>query len=292
MKRKNKLLPWGVLLITFLVVCSCDPKDKNQAPVGGFSLRPAGGNTETIFSFDASETRDDRDSTGELRFRWDWESDGIWDTEWSTNLLYQHRYLKPGVYQISLQIVDLDGAITKYFEFLEVDAFFLRDLRDEQEYKTIQIGSQLWMAENLQYETFTGSWCFNDSIENCEKMGRLYNWYAAQTACPAGWHLPDQDDWNQLLSFVGSNPGDQLRSTSGWNSGHNGLNTFGFNAFPAGFRHDYGSYSSSDSYAYFWSANSYDVEMGWSYLMFYNRSDVERNFLLKDNAFSVRCLRD
>ncbi|MEA1878474.1 MAG: FISUMP domain-containing protein [Bacteroidota bacterium] len=275
-----------------LLLCSsCNREDENTPPVAGFSLSPYGGNTEVIYSFDASESYDNEDSLSQLRFRWDWESDGRWDTDWLSETVHQHRYIKSGVYQIDLQVIDTDGAKTISFEFLQVDEFFLLDARDDAQYKTVQIGSQLWMAENLNYETHSGSWCYNDSIENCIKFGSLYDWHAAQNACPPGWKLPDIEDWSLLFNTIGDNPGDKLRSTSGWNSGHNGLDTYGFNAKPASFRHDYGSYSSTDSYAYFWSANSFNLDMAWSWLMSYNSSDIEQNYLNKGNAFSVRCLR-
>lgn len=289
MKRNNLFLIAGIFLgLLFLSSCK---KNENLPPEPGYFCRPIEGNTETIFTFDASETVDDKDSLNLLKFRWDWESDGVWDTDWRSDPIATHRFLKSGTYQIDLQVMDVDGEISLSFEFLAVDEFFLSDPRDDKQYKTVRIGDQMWMAENLQYDVMVQSWCYHDSIENCAKYGRLYSWGSAQSACPPGWILPDKEDWDKLLTYVGSDPGNKLRSTTGWNNNMNGTDNYGFNAKPASFRHEYGDYSSTNSYAYFWSADSYSVELGWTYLLFYNRSDIERNYLNMLNGFSVRCLR-
>ena len=80
----------------------------------------------------------------------------------------------------------------------------LIDVRNgfSQTYRTITIGSQTWMAENLNYETLN-SWCYENLQRNCNKYGRLYTWAAASTACPSGWHLPSVAEWEILLKNVG-----------------------------------------------------------------------------------------
>lgn len=109
------------------------------------------------------------------------------------------------------------------------------DSRDGKTYKTVKIGDQVWMAENLNFET-DSSYCYNDSAEYCAKYGRLYEWSAAMDACPSGWHLPDTAEWRMLLAAVGGDSiaGMKLKSTSGWNSDGNGTDDFGFTVLPAG----------------------------------------------------------
>ena len=94
------------------------------------------------------------------------------------------------------------------------------DTRDGKVYKTIQIGSQTWMAENMNYEK-TGSYCYDDDPANCEKYGRLYTWGAALNACPEGYHLPTAEEFATLISNVGGEEiaGKMLKSSTGWGGG-------------------------------------------------------------------------
>jgi len=109
-------------------------------------------------------------------------------------------------------------------------------------YKTVVIGEQTWMAENLNYD-YEGSRCYNDDPTNCDKYGRLYDWEMAMDVCPPSWHLPSNDEWWTIEHFVFSFPRNKLRASSGWGN-DNGKNTFGFSAMPGGY---YGSsYGSSD----------------------------------------------
>ena len=110
----------------------------------------------------------------------------------------------------------------------------LKDPRDGKKYKTVQIGSQTWMAENLNYE-IADSYCYNNDTSNCKKYGRLYTRDAALKACPAGWHLPSMDEFKVLIETGGGEKiaGEILKSKSGWNDGGNGSDAFGFSALPA-----------------------------------------------------------
>lgn len=155
----------------------------------------------------------------------------------------------------------------------EIDYDTIIDGRDGQVYKIVTIGSQIWMAENLNYadsvktpSLLGKSWCYHDLIENCAVAGRLYTWAAAidsvslaedsenpitcgtsvectlpetvQGICPEGWHLPSSEEWTTLETFVGGNTeaGTYLKSKAGWKEyvDVSNLDSFGFSAFPAG----------------------------------------------------------
>ena len=175
----------------------------------------------------------------------------------------------------------------------------LTDDRDGQVYKTVKIGNQVWMAENLNYADSTKtpsllgrSWCYNDSSKYCEKYGRLYTWAAAidsvalydgdygadcgygkscmlplvkvQGICPNGWHLPETTEWSTLFDEVGGRltAGKVLKSQTGWYNDGNGIDAVGFTALPGGDRDNYGKFSGAGGcYANFWTAtNGSDLE--------------------------------
>lgn len=116
------------------------------------------------------------------------------------------------------------------------------DERDGKKYRTVTIGSQTWMAENLNYST-DSSWCYeNDSIK-CVMYGRLYTYNSAVIACPIGWSPPKFSDWKNI-----NDGGRSLKSRS-WN----GLDAFGFNAIPAGIRWNTGKFENAGVYAKFWN---------------------------------------
>jgi uncharacterized protein (TIGR02145 family) len=101
-------------------------------------------------------------------------------------------------------------------EFIASGGGFLADSRDGKTYRTIKMGEQTWMAENLKYEA-NGSECYNNEPENCEERGRLYNWKTAKKSCPSDWHLPSEEEWETLVNFAGghSTASEKLKA-SGW----------------------------------------------------------------------------
>ncbi len=157
----------------------------------------------------------------------------------------------------------------------------LVDSRNGKTYKTVQIGDQLWMAENLNYKV-DSSYCYNGEESNCSKYGRLYRWATAvgkpdsvcgwsapskcelpegniQGVCPAGWHLPSKDEFQRLLSMVGGHlhAGPELKSTEGWNEDGNGTDAYSFSALPAGYV-EWGRYHRDlGDRAFFWSSTEY-----------------------------------
>ena len=181
------------------------------------------------------------------------------------------------------------------------------DGRDGKVYKYVTIGSQKWMAENLNYES-SGSYCFNDAKFLCDVFGRLYTWSTVDEVCPSDWHLPSDEEWNTLFEKVGGESGaagKALKSKSGWRNdydgtSYNGEDTFGFSAIPAGYRDVYSTdkpYSGIGSKTVFWSSTilieegQYQYRRSWSLDIF---DYIERDNNSKDefHANSVRCVHD
>ena len=169
----------------------------------------------------------------------------------------------------------------------------MTDSRDGQIYKTVQIGSQTWMAQNLNYKT-ERSYCYNDSAANCAKYGRLYRWSVATTVCPQGWHLPTQTEWNALFTAAGgaSVAGSKLKSTSGWSSNGNGSDDFSFSALPTGYKIVNDIYDFEGDYAQFWSSTECSSKYAYiMYLSYYSNYAYLSNDM-KFYSLSVRCLKD
>ena len=173
----------------------------------------------------------------------------------------------------------------------------LTDLRDEQVYKTVTIGSQIWMAENLNYET-ANSYCYKDASSNCIKYGRLYTWDAAITACPSGWHLPTKAEFETLVDAVGgeSTAGKVLKSTSGWHNSGNGTDDFGFSVLPAGYMDatsgGEGWFYLAAYMAQFWSSTEYGSGYAYEAVFYDDEDKVSSSWMSWDSGFSVRCLKD
>ncbi|MBR2308412.1 MAG: hypothetical protein IKA48_14660, partial [Fibrobacter sp.] len=169
-----------------------------------------------------------------------------------------------------------------------------------KEYKTVVIGTQQWMTENLNDST-SGSYCYNDIASYCNTYGRLYEWSTAVRVCPAGWHLPTRAEWRILFDAVGGEDyaGYLLKSASGWNnngsSSGNGSGTYPFSVKPAGDRNLTSSgpaYSGLGKNAKFWTSTK-DYENNMFYVEFsYNENNVYEDAVFSDFDFSVRCVQD
>lgn len=187
-------------------------------------------------------------------------------------------------------------------------------------YKTIGIGTQTWMAENLNYVygVYGESWwCLENSQDSCAKYGKLYKWGAAidlghnnacgysrtceatlgkiQGICPVGWHLPSKAEWDKLFNAVGGSrwAGWRLKTTSGWNisPGQNKAgDTYGFSALPSGLAHSGEVFSSDANNAYFWSSTE---ESTTAYAVVLTRKDdVTWRNMSKGLGAAIRCVKD
>ena len=186
------------------------------------------------------------------------------------------------------------------------------DARDDRRYRCVTIGTQTWMAENLDYEyeidgSSYGNWCYNDSAENCARYGRLYTWAAAMDTlatgcgkghlcglsgkvrgiCPEGWHLPSWFEWSDLFDKVDEFVS-RLKSKEGWTNG-NGTDDFGFSVLPSGARWDNG-FADIGEEASFWTTKEYDDR--YAYRKDVNLGDGEYGYISKSAAIAVRCVKD
>jgi len=186
-----------------------------------------------------------------------------------------------------------------------------------QTYKTVQIGSQVWMAENLNYAGSDGSVgvCYNGQASNCNTYGRLYTWSEVmgfgsncnispcasqvqakhQGICPVGWHVPSNAEWTTLTNFVGSNAGTKLKSQTGWNTGSgyiSGTDEFGFSALPGGYRGTDGRFGDVGGWGGWWSATESAAGGARRRDMNWVNDNVDESWGSKSNGNSVRCLRD
>jgi len=165
------------------------------------------------------------------------------------------------------------------------------DTRDGQTYKTVTIGTQTWMAQNLNYQA-DSSWCYNNADSNCVKYGRLYAWHAAQNACPAGYHLPSRKEWGSLVATAGGKEaGTTLKARSGWKDNGNGTDDYGFSALPSGYRFSYRrTFYYVGDFGGWWTAAPSDHPYLW--FMHYSKDFVYEDYSFMIDGFSVRCVAD
>ncbi|MDR1830802.1 MAG: fibrobacter succinogenes major paralogous domain-containing protein [Candidatus Fibromonas sp.] len=182
-----------------------------------------------------------------------------------------------------------------------------KDPRDGKVYKTVKIGGQTWLAENLNFEA-EGSKCYDNDPKNAEKYGRLYNWETAKKACPPGWHLPTNEEWQTLIDCAdgfappenydykrdSETAGKKLKATSGWNKSGNGTDKYGFSALPGGYGNSDGSFLNVGSYGYWWSAyeDAYGSYSAYYRDMLYSSGTAYWHYYFKSNLRSVRCVQD
>lgn len=167
------------------------------------------------------------------------------------------------------------------------------DSRDGQKYRAVRIGNRAWMDRNLNYKPQAGrSWCYNDNASNCAKYGRLYDWNTARTVCPAGWHLPNRQEWGQLAYAAGGDAaGTALKTKNGWTDYGNGTDNYGFSALPGGSRTVDDEFKNAGNRGIWWTATEYDSDSSYYRRMGYNYDYVYEGTYGKEHGFSVRCVQ-
>ena len=186
-------------------------------------------------------------------------------------------------------------------------------------YKIVTIGTQTWMAENLKtthYPDGTAiplvidntawanlgdnntddAYCYYDNNSNSE-YGALYTYAAALNVCPTGWHLPSDEEWTTLESYIsndghGGTEGTALKATSGWNENGNGTNDYGFSALPGGYRCFDGTFYGVGNGGLWWSSTEGSSSGAYYRFLNYHNGSVGLGSNDKTNGFSVRCIKD
>ncbi len=185
--------------------------------------------------------------------------------------------------------------------------------------QTVKIGEQVWMTKNLNVSKFRNgdyipqaktieewnlagnnekpAWCYyNNNVENGTKYGKLYNWYAVNDArglAPAGYHIPTDYEWEDLVDYLGGEytAGEKMKSKTGWIA-NSGTNTNGFSFLPGGDRYYDGVFWSIGEYGFLWSSTVSSGNNAWGRYLYSYDGSVGSYSYSKTQGLSVRCLMD
>ena len=226
------------------------------------------------------------------------------------------KYVKPGeskriVWDVLSDGINLSG---KYKAEVSIQKYL------PMNFKSVQIGYQVWMSENLNVERFRNgdlipeaktaeewiaagnakrpAWCYYDNNpKNGNKYGKLYNWYAVNDKrglAPAGWHVPRDGEWTILSNYIGGEnvAGTNMKSTAGWYNNGNGTNSRGFSGLPGGDRSENGYFSYDGTTGSWWSASEFNGSDSFYRALNSHNTNLDWGSVGKDNGFSVRCIKD
>lgn len=218
----------------------------NTPPKAIFTIDPEDWYTTDVFDFNAMQSWDEEDEQDSLEMRWDWETDGVFDTQWELyeySAIHAHWYDEPGEYTVTLQVKDTEEAIGSATGIANVIDFIYNvpcpDIPtvdyEGKTYNTVLILHQCWLKESLDFGTRLNfgenssdngqieKYCYHNLDANCDKYGGMYQWNemmnytateGAQGICPQGWHIPsfyDKSILSQSLISIGENSGKQIQ---------------------------------------------------------------------------------
>ena len=227
--------------------------------------------------------------------------------------------LTPGTgdYPLRVKVTDAGGLSDTATVLFRIISDTFLDSRNNQTYKRVSIGRQVWMGENLNYKT-DSSWCLHDTASNCDTYGRLYQWHAAmaidaiydstlwggsdvnhQGVCPSGWHLPNDGECYVLSGYVDANNGDEnigysLESKNEWND-KNISDLFGFSVLPvAAYNGLYGYDDGHYPRAHFWGSSNRSDYNGIQAIQrgFQSSGSFWASWDNKTDGYSIRCIQD
>ena len=190
----------------------------------------------------------------------------------------------------------------EHFSEVKRNSGFVKDSRDGQMYRTIKIDGRTWLAQNVNYNIPGESWCYDDKDNFCARSGRLYSLEGARKACPKGFHLPRDREWQDMLTgLTGCYDGVQkceafaskLKARTGWQGG-GGTDEYGFTAFGSGRREVVGRghrYVEMGEYTAFWSSQNGRNSTIWIWVLGRMGDNMVRELAPNaGNGYSVRCI--
>ncbi|MCY1718887.1 hypothetical protein OU798_00945 [Prolixibacteraceae bacterium Z1-6] len=192
---------------------------------------------------------------------------------------------------------------------------------DGNPYSSVTIGTQTWLVENLRTTKYangdnipniidnsdwqnatSGAWCYNENVTDLEvPYGKLYNWFAvtdSRNVCPAGWHVPTDEEWQILITFLGGSDmaGNKLKETgtAHWATNNDfATNSSGFTALPGGAQSAFPGFSYPvNSLGMFWTVTPLDGENAYGYYLFDSYQSIHKQEYIKQTGLSVRCIKD
>jgi len=271
---------------------------KNEPPVALFKTSSMGGNTHSIIRFDSWGTRDFETTTSNLLFRWDFNADGIFDTEFAKGPEVYHRFEEAGQFNVMMEVKDDGGLTDTYSQLIYISegtskSDILVDKRGSswEYYGIVEVGHQWWFSKNLsvqnyQYEQVSYNFIGKNSI----LFGYLYPLGVLDHACPEGWRVPSRKDWDLLFSQF---PADSLfeclkpGGPSDLNLIYGGMGDRGPNP---------NVFSGLKNYGFYWSttrmADPTSVS-SWYIIIDNVKSQILKGFGGKGTeVMSVRCVKD
>lgn len=215
---------------------------------------------------------------------------------------------------------NMKSNITRSVAVLACVVFFTSAVRHTPtDFKSVAIGTQQWMADNLNTAHFRNgdvipfaataeswttagkegkpAWCFYENDERNGKYGRLYNWYAVtdpRGLAPEGWHVASDAEWRTVTDYLGGEDaaGTKMKNNTGWIGKGNGTNESGFSALPGGSRNLRGEFAYGQQAGYWWTTTEQDEELAWYRVIDQSPYYVYRTNYSKANGYSVRCIKD